>query len=108
MSTNNKLVPNFLGHYGSSVESISKRYGLVFSLIVLYQGLFGGISLSQKPAQLVSLSQNPYFKFLTMTAIAFTATKDLETAIIASLMFLLLLHLLRTPEERKQNNGFFI
>ena len=104
----NKLVPNFLGQYSNSVESLSKQYGLVFSLIVLYQGLFGGISLSQKPVRLVSLPKNPFFKFLTMTAIAFTATKDIETAIVSVLMFLLILHLLRTPEERKTNKGHFI
>ena len=104
----NKIIPNFLGSYGKSFESFTKQYGLFFSIIVLYQGLFGGISLSKKPSRLQKLGDNKFFKFLTMTAIAYTATKDIETAIIASLLFLIILNAIRTPEERKQNNGAFI
>jgi len=91
------IVPGF-----SSAENFIKRYTIVFSLIVMYQGLFGGMSLKDQPVRLKKLSKNVAFKIFTMTCIAFTATQDIEIAIISVLLFITLLYLFKTPAERKK------
>jgi len=91
-----QIVPGF-----TRVETIFKKYGVAFTLLVMYQGLFGGLSLSNKPKVLDKLSGNLWFKIFTMFCIAFSATKDIETSLISVLLFIGLLHLLRTPKERE-------
>ena len=90
------IVPVF-----SSVEKFIKRYTVVFSLIVMYQGLFGGMSLKYQPSRLKKMSKNVAFKILTMTCIAFTATQDIEISLMSVLLFITLLYLIKTPAERK-------
>ena len=90
------IVPGF-----SSVEKFIKRYTVVFSLIVMYQGLFGGMSLKDQPLRLKKMSKNIAFKILTMTCIAFTATQDIEISLMSVLLFITLLYLIKTPAERK-------
>ena len=84
------------------VEDFFKRYGTAFTVIVLYQGLFGGLSMEHKPKRLEKMSNNVLFKLLTMFTIAFTATKDVEKSIISMGVFIIMINLMRTPEERKK------
>jgi hypothetical protein len=94
------LIPLF-----NSFEKWIRKYGLAFTLIVLYQGVFGGIAMGSPPQRLEALSEHPMFKFMSLFAIALTATQDVETSIVASLVFITFLHLIKTPEERK-TSGF--
>lgn len=76
---------------------------LIFSLIVLFQGLMGG-SAFKAPSILTDTDEilsSPAVRFLYITAIAFTATQKLETAMLSSALFLLLMHLLRDDDEKK-------
>ena len=90
------VIPGF-----SNIERVVKRYGVLFSLIVMYQGLFGGMSLRDQPERLQSLKDNVAFKIFTMTCIAFTATQDIETALLSVALFITLIYLIKTPEERE-------
>ena len=91
-----QIVPGF-----TRLEKFFKQYGIAFTLLVMYQGLFGGLSLSAKPALLESLSGQLWFKIFTLFCIAFTATKDIETSLISVVLFIGIIHLLRTPKERE-------
>ena len=91
-----QIIPGF-----TKVEGIFKKYGVAFTLLVMYQGLFGGLSLSNKPKVLTKLSYNLWFKLFTMFCIAFSATKDIETSLISICLFIALLHILRSPKERE-------
>ena len=91
-----QIVPGF-----TRLEKFFKRYGIAFTLLVMYQGLFGGLSLSNKPAILESLSSQLWFKLFTLFCIAFTATRDIETSLISVALFIALIHLLRSPKERE-------
>ena len=93
---NINFVPGF-----SSVEKTVKKYGILFSLIVMYQGLFGGMSLKDQPERLESLRENVAFKIFTLTCIAFTATQDIEISLLSVMLFITLLYLVKTPEERE-------
>jgi len=92
--------------FSDNVESFMKKYSVAFSLVVIYQGLFGGLSLSSPPERLVKLSDNVYVKLATMFAIAFTATKDVEIALVSIVLFVAAMNLLKTPEEKKASGNF--
>ena len=92
------VVPAF-----SKFESAIKRYGIVFSILVLFLGLMGGAFTKVKsPKRLIALSDNLYFRMTALVMLAFTATKDVETSIISVICFLIIMYLLKTPEERKK------
>ena len=91
-----QIVPGF-----TRIEKFFKTYGIFFTLIVMYQGLFGGLSISKKPKILTQLSQNLAFKLFTLFCVAFSATQDIETSLISVCLFIVLMHLLRSPEERE-------
>lgn len=73
----------------------------LFSLVVLFQGCFGGLGVAETPVILETLSKNPIVRFVFLAAISYTATSDIETALFATTLFFIILHLLRTEEERK-------
>ena len=92
--------------FSDNIETFMKKYTVIFTLLVIYQGLFGGLSLSSPPDRLVKLSDNVYVKLATMFAIAFTATKDVEIALVSIVLFVVAMNLLKTPEEKKASGNF--
>lgn len=88
--------------FTNNIESFIRKYGVIFTVVVMYQGLFGGLAISNEPSVLRKLNQNVLFKLFTLFAVGFTATRDVETTLIGMVLFIILLHLLRTPEERKK------
>ena len=87
-------------------EKALKKYSIIFTLIVMYQGLFGGMSLKNKPQRLEKLGANIYFKYFTLFCIAFTATQDIEISLLSIVVFVMLFNAVRTTEEREKY-GFF-
>ena len=79
----------------------------VFTLIVISQGLFGGSGLQYTPDFVKRLQKNPVARALFITLIAYSATSDAETAIVVSLVFFFVLHLLKTKEEKKKYPNIF-
>jgi hypothetical protein len=77
---------------------------IIITLIVLYQGLFSGNAITV-PSNLKAMFNNQIFRFVSLLAIALTATKDIEYSIISVLIFLTIMYLLKTPKERKET-GF--
>jgi len=88
----------------NQTERTIKSQPILFTLIILYQGLFSGNAI-QIPENLRSLFNNKIFKFVSLMAIAFSATQDIEYALISTTLFLTVMYLIKTPEERK-TQGF--
>lgn len=84
----------------SNSEYILKRYGIVFSLIVISQGLMGGLQFTP-PRRIKKATEHPIMKFILLFAVALTASRDIETAIIATIIFIIFIHFVRHPDERK-------
>jgi len=80
------------------------RMPIVFTLVILYQGLFSGGAI-EMPAALEGLLKNRFFRFLSLFLVALGATQDVEYAVFATVVFLGFIYLIRTPEERAKN-GF--
>ena len=88
--------------FGKSENFLSREY--IFTTIVLIQALFGSKGLvGDVPKRAELLFSNPIARIVTLSMIAFTATKEIDTAIIVVCLFLALLWILRTPEERKRS-----
>lgn len=99
----NKL-SSFLGPLSNQTEKTIKSQPILFTLIILYQGLFSGNAI-RIPENLRILFNSKIFKFASLMAIAFSATQDIEYALISTMIFLVVMYAIKTPEERK-TQGF--
>jgi hypothetical protein len=77
---------------------------IVFSLIIFYQGVFAGNAIVI-PERLQNLFDNKLFRFISLMLIGFSATRDIEYAFFSTLLFILIIYILKTPKERKET-GF--
>jgi len=75
---------------------------VIFTAIVIFQGCFGGFGMGQTPAVITNMGNSPFARVFFITCIAYTATSDLETALFTTVLFLIIMHLLRTKEEKEQ------
>ena len=50
----------------TSVEKLVKRYSVAFTLVVMYQGLFGGLTIGKMPDRIHILKDNVAFKLFTL------------------------------------------
>ena len=82
-------------------------YPLIFSLIVTFQGCFGSMGIIQVPKRLSDAINSPIPRFIFLLCIAYTATTDMETAIVSVIIFLIFLQLIRTKEERSKIKYYF-
>ena len=92
---------SFLGPLSTPTEAVIKAQPILFTLIILYQGLFAGNAI-KIPANLKTLFNNKIFRFISLMLIAFSATQDIEYAVIATAIFISVMYAIKTPEERKE------
>lgn len=85
----------------NKVENFFKKYVVAFTLVAMYQGIFGGMTMKNPPEKLKNLSEKTWFKLITLFSIAFSITRDIEVSIVSVPLFLAIIWTLRTPEERK-------
>lgn len=83
----------------SNSEYILKRYGILFSLIVITQGLMGGLQFTP-PRRIRKATEHPVMKFMLLFAVALTASRDVETSLVATIVFIALVYIVRHPDER--------
>ena len=79
---------------------------LAMSTVVLCQALFGPQGFTDPPQRLLSLFRNKYgwiVRLVALTAMAYGATQQVEVAASTVIIFLVVMQLLRTPEERKKH-----
>lgn len=97
-------IANLLSPVTGPAEMFLRTQPIVFSLLIMYQGLFSGNAF-KIPKNLMTLFDNQVFRFMSLMLIAFTATRDFEYALISTLIFLSIIYAFKTPEERKKT-GF--
>ena len=85
----------------NAVEGFFNKYAVAFTLVVMYQGIFAGASTVEVPERLRLISNNAFFRVFTLFAIAFTATKDVEVSVLSVVLFIAMINIIKTPEERK-------
>lgn len=72
---------------------------VIFTLLVIFQGCFGGLGVGQTPKRLSNMATSPISRGFLILAIAYTATSNIEIALFSTVIFFIFLHLLRTKEE---------
>jgi hypothetical protein len=92
---------NFLGPLSRPTEAAIQAQPILFTLIVLYQGLFSGNAI-KIPKNLKTLFNSKTFRFVSIMLIALSATKDIEYALISTVIFVSVMYAIKTPEERKE------
>ena len=95
------MVANTFKPVTGPIEKLIETQPVIFTLIILYQGLFSGNAV-KIPGNLRLLFDNKIFRFVSLMLIAFSATKDIEYALLSTIQFLGVLYLLKTPEEREE------
>jgi hypothetical protein len=99
------LVPKeFLAPTSKLIENTLTKYPLIFTLVVLYQGLFAGNAITI-PRNLKVYFEMPAFRFASLMMIAITASQDVEVAFVSVIVFLLVIYAFKTPVER-EDSGF--
>lgn len=93
---------SFLGPLSNKTEKAIKAQPIIFTLIILYQGLFSGNAITI-PNNLKKAFNSQTFRFISLMLIAFSATQDIEYALISTVIFLSVMYALKTPEERIQS-----
>ena len=94
---------NFLKPLSGPIEKVLK-VPIIFTLFVMYQGLFSRDTV-EVPERLEKLFQYESFRFFSLIIIALAITRDVEYALLSTLLFILSLYAIKTPEERKKT-GF--
>ncbi len=93
---------SFLGPLSTPTETVIKAQPILFTLIILYQGLFAGNAI-KIPKNLKTLFNSKVFRFISLMLIAFSATQDIEYAVISTAIFISVMYAIKTPEERKES-----
>lgn len=97
-------IANAFGRVTTPIELLVKSQPILLSVIILYQGLFSGNAF-KIPIRLEKFFENKTFRFVSLILIAFSATRDIEYALLSTLIFLSVMYAFKTPEERKKT-GF--
>jgi hypothetical protein len=93
---------DFLGPVSGGIEKIILM-PVVISLLVMYHDLFLH-ELVYIPERVRKYFKYMWFRLLSVFIIALTVTSDVEYALISTLIFVILLNVLKTPEERKKTS----
>ena len=97
-----RQIKNLFGPVTKPTELFIKAQPLVFSLIIMYQGLFAPNAIAI-PERLDKLFGNKVFRLVSLMAIAFGATGDIEYALASTVIFLAKVH---TLSGEPQGRGF--
>lgn len=99
-----KGLSSFLGPFSNQTEKIINSQPILFTLIMLYQGVFSGNAIAI-PQNLRFLFESKLFRFISLMLIAFSASKDIEYSLLSTVIFLGVMYAIKTPDERR-DTGF--
>lgn len=71
-------------------------------IIAFIQTFMGGKELVNHPKKIENFLESPLGRFIMLYITLFAMTSDFETAFFIAMVYLIFLHILRTPEERKK------
>ena len=94
-------ISNLFGSVTNPIEKFLQPPSLIFSLIVLCQGLFSGNAVVI-PQRLKILLGNKFFRLFSLFLITLTSSRDVEYAILSTVIFVSFIYALKTPEEREK------
>lgn len=99
----NGKAPRWVGLFGKLGSNHVEgwlRVPIIFTLVVIYQGLFSGNAF-KIPARLQRVFDSPMFRFFSVLTIALSAVADIEIALVSTVLFYGIMWMLMTPAERR-------
>lgn len=75
-------------------------------IIAFIQTFLGGKNLVKQPAKIEKFLESELGRFIMLYITMFAMTSDFEMAFFVATAYLIFLHILRTPEERKETPHF--
>lgn len=75
---------------------------MLLGVLILMHAMFGIRPISEQPRITNVITSSAWFKLISLFIISFSTTNDFEDAILVIIIFLGLVQLLRTKEERKK------
>lgn len=91
-------------YFSRGLEPIIKL-PVIFAFLGIYQGVFTGNAIAI-PSRLEKLFANTWFRFFSLFLIALQSTAgDIENALLSTLLFLIVIYVMKSPEEKKKS-GF--
>lgn len=86
------------------LDGLETRMQMASTLATLafVQSVMGGNSMVEHPERVKKLAKNKVIRFTLLFLTAFSVVRDLEVALLVSLTYMVIMQLLRTPEERKK------
>lgn len=105
--SNKELMATISKGYNKYINIIPAKYErlvklpIIITLIVIFQGSFGGLGMIQIPKFLTNLQQYAVMRFFYVFTIALTATQDIEISALSTLIFFIFIYLLKSEEEKQ-------
>lgn len=100
------LISNKLGTdlFKNQEQKLSAGFKFL-GLFAMYEAIFGTNinGLMDKPKKLENFLKHPIIKLITLFFISFGVTQQIEKSLFITPIFLLIIHLLRSDEERKKH-----
>jgi hypothetical protein len=90
-----------LPDYMQNIEKFL-RLPLIFTLIYVFGGIFAGLNYPYPEFLYSSFKKYPLVRLFGILCLAFTATGQIEYALVGTIIFFFVINILRTPEERKK------
>lgn len=100
MATISKGYNRYINLIPAKYEKIIKL-PIIITLIVIFQGSFGGLGMIQIPKMLTDLQKYAVVRFFYIFTIALTATQDIEISALCTLIFFIFIYLLKDEEEKQ-------
>ena len=87
--------------FSDPVEASMKKYGIIVGIMAMYL-----VFMKDPPERISKITDSIYVKLLTLFVIAFKSTKDVEIALVSMLLLVVVINVLKTPEEKKASGNF--
>ena len=87
--------------FSNKIEKYTHDVPITMAFLMLSQLLIADNSIVEQPMIVKEMFEKVLFKVFFVFLIAYTGTQDIETALISTVGFIIIVNMLRTKEERK-------
>lgn len=87
--------------FSNKIEKYTRNVPIIMAFMMLSQLLIADNSIVEQPMIIKEMFENVLFKVLFVFLIAYTGTQDIETALLLTVCFIIIVNILRTKKERK-------
>ena len=76
----------------NAFDFLTNKNSIVFVFVSLFTALYGGLAAPELPNEISRLFEEDWFRVIMLSLIAFGSSKDPKTAIMSSVLFLMIMN----------------